>query len=174
MKLTKLLPIVSIAAVTSPMVTLCSCATTIELDRFQEVHVSEGMLQYLTNTKPFDMKANKRYCFNINMKNWQSYTPTPTGIWGFEIFLTSISPQTVETSRMLNYRVWIDNKELKYVDAEDVKLEPGIFTYKQFGKHYCLIGLESDINAKSRIKINVEVPKDIEQKFALFRVETQI
>lgn len=174
MKLTKLLPIVSIAAVTSPMVTLCSCTPTIKLNCYIE-HVVEKetetqIIPMLINKQPIDMIANKTYRFNVNIKDWGSDSQSCLE-WGFVIcpYYLWEDPYGVQ---MLSRKVWIDGKELKQVN-KSLDFKPGTFLYKTFGKHYALGGFKSDIKDNSKIKLEIVTPdshKNVHGIFIMTRV----
>lgn len=167
MKLTKLLPLVGVAAIATPMVTSCTSMPTIKLDYWDQATSETIKIEYLRNTKLANMRANQKYCFNINMKNWKNYNSSTFGFWAFEILLCDLDDSRVFTSELLNYQVWIDNKELKYVDKQDASLEAGWFSYGRYGKHHTLFGVKANIKANSKMKISVEVPQDIYARYMM-------
>lgn len=171
MKLTKLLSITGIAVVTAPMITLCSCTQSTNLDYYDEI-VDESqspilVMPFLRNEKPIKMQTNKTYCFKLDMVDWDFFEGPLASYWLFIIsdnYSFSTKPYDFPMS---SYRIWIGQKELEPVDSiQDLK--SGKFCYGSLADHSGIVGKKEDIKANSKIKFEIQVPEIHESIYGFF------
>lgn len=173
MKLTKLIPIVSIAAVTSPMITLCSCATTINLDTHDTFCFSKAItLPVLRNHRAIDLKKGNKYRINVGMNKW-ALEENVNEYW-IVFVVDIINYPDKACSKMSNYKVWIDGTELKQ-PMEGEELHSGQFTYGQINRSIIgLMGAGNDLKSNSKMKIEFNAPEDKQGMYVVFAFDSFI
>lgn len=173
MKLKKLLPIAAVAstaAIVAPIITACSCGTNIKLDKYEVLKDpdSSAIHPILRSDKSINMKKDKKYTFNIDMKNWKFDGGSEGGWWSVSVVDNYNIFEESTTFPMVDYKVWIDGKELQLV-KDTSELESGKFYYSDNGSvGFYLVGEYTDLKPTSKMKVELKVTNELKDVYPLF------
>lgn len=167
MKLSKLLPFVGVATIVAPTVTLVSCSSGTYLSEYHgPVPMEFGYCEYLQTEKPMNLKQDVEYTFNVDLGKFKNDSRSEAeNLWLAAIVWTSMWVD--DCPPMLEYRVWIGNKELALVTDTEHGIVPGEFSYQLIRDgSYALEGPFGDeITNKEKMKIKIKVPNDLDNVY---------
>lgn len=154
MKLKKLLPIAAVAstaAIVAPIITACSCATTVKLDYFDEAEAT------ISNKEPITINANKFYCVTINMKDFEFPYDLSELAWALGVW--DGNSEEAITYPLNSFSVEIDGTQLTEYKGKD---QPGQNQFQYVEEHgsFFLGGHEGDVKKDSVVKIKLKVDAD--------------